>query len=70
MIRPLGEVFGELSDRRQRQGKWHEMGTTLTMIFLAVLSGEQGIRGVAAWIAEQRWRLGRQFKLKNSRMPS
>lgn len=70
MIRPLAEVFAELSDPRQRQGKWHEMGATLTMIFLAMLSGEQGIRGVAEWIHEQRWRLGRQFKLKNSRVPS
>ena len=70
MIRPLAEVFGELNDPRQRQGKWHDMGTSLTMIFLAILSGEQGIRGVANWIAEQRWRLGRQFKLKNGRVPS
>ncbi len=42
----------------------------MTMIFLAILSGEQGIRGVSGWIQEQRWRLGRQFKLKNSRVPS
>jgi hypothetical protein len=45
------------------------MGAALPMIFLAILSGEQGIRGVAAWIAEQRWRLERQFRLKNSRVP-
>jgi hypothetical protein len=70
MIRPLADVFAELNDPRQRQGKWHDMGATLTMIFLAILSGEQGIRGVAGWIAEQRWRLGRQFKLRNSRVPS
>ncbi len=70
MIRPLAEVFGELSDPRRAKGKWHDLGTTMTMIFLAILSGEQGIRGVAAWIQEQRWRLGRQFKLKNSRVPS
>jgi len=70
MIRPLAEVFAELNDPRQREGKWHEMGATLTMIFVAMLSGEQGIRGVAGWIQEQRWRLGRQFKLKNCRMPS
>lgn len=39
MIRPLAEVFAELNDPRQRQGKWHDLGTTLTMIFLAILSG-------------------------------
>ena len=70
MIRPLAEIFAELNDPRQAQGKWHDLGTTLTIIFLAILSGEQGIRGIAAWIQEQRWRLGRQFKLKNSRVPS
>lgn len=70
MIRPLAEVFGELSDPRRAKGKWHDFGATMTLIFLAILSGEQGIRGVAAWIQEQRWRLGRQFKLKNSRVPS
>jgi hypothetical protein len=70
MIRPLAEVFAELNDPRQPQGKWHDLGATLTMIFLAILSGEQGLHGVAAWIQEQRWRLGRQFKLKNCRVPS
>jgi hypothetical protein len=70
MIRPLATVFAELNDPRHRQGTWHDLGTTLTIIFLAILSGEQGIRGIAAWIQEQRWRLGRQFKLKNSRVPS
>jgi hypothetical protein len=70
MIRPLADVFAELNDPRQRQGKWHDMGATLTLIFVAILSGEQGIRGVAGWIQEQRWRLGRQFKLRNSRVPS
>ena len=45
MIRPLAEVFAELSDPRQRQGKWHEMGATLTMIFLAMLSGSTSNAG-------------------------
>ena len=70
MIRPLATGFAELNDARHRQGAWHDLGTTLTIIYLAILSGEQGIRGIAAWIQEQRWRLGRQFKLKNSRVPS
>lgn len=70
MMRPLAEVFAELNDPRQTQGKWHDLGTTLTIIVLAILRGEQGIRGIAVWIQEQRWRLGRQFKLKNSRVPS
>jgi len=70
MIHPLAAIFAELNDSRQPQGKWHTLGTTLTMIFLALLSGEESIRGISAWIQEQRWRLGREFKLKNSRVPS
>src|SRR5262245_8169059 len=70
MIRALAEVFAEMSDRRDRRGQWHSVGTTLTLIFLAILSGENGLRGIAAWIGEQRWRLGPKFKLRNCRMPS
>jgi hypothetical protein len=70
MIGPLAEVFEELSDGRHNQGKWHPMGLTLTVVFLAILSGEQGIRGIASWVQEQRWRLGRAFKRKNYRLPS
>jgi hypothetical protein len=70
MIRPLADVFEELSDPRHRQGKWHPMGLTLTVVFLAMLSGEQEIRGIAGWVQEQRWRLGRMFKRKNCRLPS
>ena len=70
MIRPLAEVFGEMSDPRDSSGQWHSLGTTLTVIFLAILSGENGLRGMAAWIGEQRWRLGPKLKLRNCRMPS
>jgi len=45
MIRPLAEVFGEITDQRQRSGKWHKIGPTLTMIFLAVLRGNGGYAG-------------------------
>src|SRR5205814_10263527 len=39
MIEPLAEVFEAMSDRREKQGKWQTMGVTLTLIFLAMLSG-------------------------------
>lgn len=70
MIRPLAEVFESLSDLRHSQGKWHPMGLTLTVVFLAMVSGEQGIRGIAQWVQEQRWRLGPVFHRKNCRLPS
>ncbi len=70
MSRPLAEVFAEMSDPRDSRGQWHRMGTTFTLIFLAILSGENGLRGIAAWIGEQRWRLGPTLKRRHGRMPS
>jgi hypothetical protein len=45
MVRPLAEVFAELSASRQTQGKWHDLGTRLTMIFLGILSGDKAFVG-------------------------
>src|SRR4051794_10077767 len=70
MVRPLAEVFEELKDPRHSQGKWQPMGLTLTAVFLAMLSGEQEIVGIAKWVQEQRWRLGQVLKRKNCRLPS
>ncbi len=47
-MRPLAEVFQELTDFRDRRGRRYELGTTLTIIFLAILSNENGIREIAA----------------------
>jgi hypothetical protein len=67
-IRPLREVFAGMKDARQWH--WHELGTTLTLIFLAVISGENGLRGIAAWLQEQRWQLGKRLGLRGGRVPS
>jgi hypothetical protein len=37
------------------------MGWTLTMVFMAMLSGENSERGIAPRIEEQRWRLKKIF---------
>lgn len=67
-IRPLREVFAEMRDRRQ--WRWHDLGTVLTLVFLAVLSGENGLRGIAAWVQAQRWQLGKRLRLRGGRVPS
>ena len=67
---PLREVFESLSDplaeRRRSQG----LGRTLTMVFLAMVSGENSERGGAAWIEEQRWRLKGIFGFRRDDVPS
>ena len=62
---PLAEVFQQLSDFRQRSGRRHELGTTLTIIFLAILSSENGLREMAACINAQREALMVQFQLRH-----
>ncbi len=64
-MRPLAEVFQQLTDFRQRSGRRHALGTTLTIIFLAILSNENGVREMAAWISEQREALMGQFQLRH-----
>ena len=59
-----------MRDPRHSAGKWYKLRVRLTLIFLAILSGEQDMRGIAEGIGEQRWRLGPVFKLKNCRLPS
>jgi hypothetical protein len=70
MIKPLAEVFGQVADPRKKKGKRYELGTLLTLIFLAILSGEDGLKGIARWLEEQRWELAKQFGIKGGRMPS
>ena len=70
MIKPLAEVFGKMTDPRGEKGKRYELGSVLTLIFLAILSGEDGLRGIARWIQERRWEIGPRFGWKGGRVPS
>jgi hypothetical protein len=63
-MRPLADVFQQLTDFRQRSGRRHELGTALTIIFLAMLSNENGLREIAAWVQEQHEALIAQFQLR------
>lgn len=70
MIKPLADVFGQINDPRDDKGKRYELRTLMTLIFLAILSGEDGLRGIANWLQERRWELGKRFGLKGGRIPS
>ena len=68
-MRSRREVFANIPDFRERGGRRHELGTTLTLMFLAVLSGANGLREMARWMDEQRDSLAEQFHLKRGQVP-
>lgn len=49
MREPLAEVFGTLTDARNRLGKRYALKTVMAVIFLGLLSGENSERGIAEW---------------------
>jgi hypothetical protein len=69
-IPSLVSVFERVQDWRARQGKRYRLGTVLTVTFLAILSGENSLQGIASWVQEQRWALGKALQLKGYRVPS
>jgi hypothetical protein len=69
-MQPLRTVFESLKDPLAEQRRSQPLGRTLTMAFLAMVSGENSERGIAAWIEEQRWRLKSLFGYKRDDVPS
>jgi hypothetical protein len=69
-IPSLRSLFDGLSDPLAGQRRGQPLGQTLTLMFLALISGENSERGMQAWMVEQRWRLKGVFGLRNARVPS
>ncbi len=68
-IASLVSVFEQVPDWRATQGRRYALGTVLTVTFLAILSGENSLQGIARWVQEQRWVLGKALHLKGYRVP-
>ena len=68
-VQPLQKVFESLSDPLTEQRRNQPLGRTLTMVFLALVSGENSERGIAAWIEEQCWRLKQVFGFRRDDVP-
>ena len=66
----LRALFESLNDPLGEKGRKQPMGRTLTMVFLAMVSGENSLRGIGAWLEEQRWRLKKIFGYRRDDMPS
>ena len=69
-VPPLRTVFERLSDSLAAHRRSQPVGRRLTMSFLAMGSGENSERGIAAWIDEPRWRLKRVFGFWRDDVPS
>jgi len=69
-VQPLRTVFERLTDPLAEQRRSQPLGRTLTLVFLAMVSGENSERGIAGWLEEQRWRLKSSFGYKRDEVPS
>lgn len=69
-VQPLRIVFEGLTDLLAGRRRSQPLGRTLTMIFLALVSGETSERGIAAWLEEQAWRLKKVFGYRRYDVPS
>lgn len=70
MVQPLQTVFESLKDPLAGKRYRQPLGRTLTMVFMAMLSGENSERGITAWIEAQRWRLKKIFGFRRDDVPS
>jgi len=68
-MQPLQAVFESLNDPLAEQRRNQPLGRTLTMVFLAMISGENSEQGIAGWIKEQRWRLKSVFGFRRGDVP-
>ena len=49
-VKTLYERLKDLPDKRKRRGVRYPLATLLTMVIVAKLSGEGGVRAIAEWI--------------------
>src|SRR5258708_7042786 len=68
-MQPLQAVFESLNDPLAEQRRNQPLGRTLTMVFLAMISGENSEQGIAGWLEEQRWRLKSIFGFRRDDVP-
>ena len=66
----LRALFESLNDPLGKKRRKQPLGRTLTMVFLAMVSGENSLRGIGAWLEEQRWRLKKVFGYRRDDVPT
>ena len=68
-LQDLVDYLAQLTDPRDNRGKVYELGTLLTLIILARLSGEDKPYGIFEWLRHRQKELVRIFSLKRKRTP-
>lgn len=69
----MGSVYerlGKLTDTRQDKGKRYSLTTLLMIMFMAKLSGEDTVMGIADWAKNRKTKLVEILGLKRSTMPN
>ena len=65
----LAEKLNQLTDSRDNRGKVYKLGTVLTMILMARLSGEDKPYGIFEWIRARKVSFVALFDLKRQQTP-
>jgi predicted transposase YbfD/YdcC len=65
----LAQYLNQLTDPRDKRGKVYDLGTILSMIVLARLSGQDKPYGIFEWIKNRQEALVTIFSLKRKRIP-
>ncbi len=68
-VADLAEKLNQLSDSRDNRGKVYKLGTVLTMILMARLSGEDKPNGIFEWIRARKESFVSLFDLKRKQTP-
>ena len=69
-MQSLQEMLMELDDPRQRQGQRYSQLQVLLVVVLALLSGANSLRQIAAWSQQMEYRLYRRLGLRRLQRPS
>jgi DDE_Tnp_1-associated len=70
MVRSLLEVLSDLPDPRQAKGKRHSLVAVLSVVLVALLSGQNSLRQIAHWAQGLDRKTRQRLGLRRGRVPS
>jgi predicted transposase YbfD/YdcC len=70
LVRPFIAVFSDVPDFRHAQGKRHPLPKVLTLVTLAMISQQNTLGQIAAWVHGLGWETRQRLHLRHNRVPS
>ena len=70
LVRPFIAVFSDVPDFRHAQGKRHRLPMVLTLVTLAMISQQNTLGQIAAWVHGLGWETRQRLHLRHNRVPS